>query len=157
VIDGETVVTSALTMSVIDVVAAARSRYQIGHRWFVAGGGKPAAFLRCSEGREWHLADIPIAPANVRYWSNSGQTYILARDRLSANDPLRTCCAADTPGNKRSYPSAATDRSIDPKAARLLTLPILSGGGHAWVFPAWCFEFHIIGNFEKSAYGDGPM
>jgi len=27
--------------------------------------------LRCV-GRYWHLADIPAAPANVRYWTNSG-------------------------------------------------------------------------------------
>jgi hypothetical protein len=38
----------------------------------------------------WHLADIPIAPAFVRYWTNSGQRWILARDDLSALDPKAT-------------------------------------------------------------------
>ena len=33
--------------------------------------------LRCT-GRFWHLADMPTAPANVRYWSNSGQRSIVA-------------------------------------------------------------------------------
>jgi hypothetical protein len=31
-----------------------------------------------------------IAPAFVRYWGNSGQIWILARDGLSANDPTAT-------------------------------------------------------------------
>ena len=30
-------------------------------------------------------------PTNVRYWSNSGHCWILARDGLSAFDPKRTC------------------------------------------------------------------
>jgi hypothetical protein len=38
----------------------------------------------------WHLADISAAPAFVRYWSNSGQSWILARDGLSAFDPSAT-------------------------------------------------------------------
>jgi hypothetical protein len=38
----------------------------------------------------WHLADNPAAPAFVRYWSNSRQRWILARDGLSANDPTAT-------------------------------------------------------------------
>jgi hypothetical protein len=32
-----------------------------------------AARYRASDLVLWHLADIPTAPANVRYWSNSGQ------------------------------------------------------------------------------------
>jgi hypothetical protein len=32
----------------------------------------------------------PVAPAFVRYWSNSGQQSILASDGLSAFDPERT-------------------------------------------------------------------
>jgi hypothetical protein len=42
------------------------------------------------DGSYWHLADNPAAPAFVRYWSNNGQKWILARDGLSANDPKRT-------------------------------------------------------------------
>src|ERR1035437_2774692 len=38
----------------------------------------------------WHLADKPAAPAFVRYWSNSGQQWILACDCLSAFDPTAT-------------------------------------------------------------------
>jgi hypothetical protein len=38
----------------------------------------------------WHLADNHSAAKFVRYWSNSGQNSILARDGLSANDPKRT-------------------------------------------------------------------
>jgi hypothetical protein len=34
--------------------------------------------------RYWHLADISVAAAFVRYWSNSGQRSILAGDGLSA-------------------------------------------------------------------------
>jgi hypothetical protein len=37
-----------------------------------------------------HIADIATAAAFVRYWSNSGQRWILARDGLSAFDPKRT-------------------------------------------------------------------
>jgi hypothetical protein len=44
--------------------------------------------------RFWHLVDNPTASAVVRYWSNSGQWMILARDRLSANDPKRTTSQA---------------------------------------------------------------
>jgi hypothetical protein len=33
---------------------------------FVGNGEK--VFLRRSEGRDWHLADIPTAPAFVRFW-----------------------------------------------------------------------------------------
>src|SRR5450759_3420521 len=35
----------------------------------------------------WHLADIPERPANVRYWSNSGQTSALGLDLSAAIDP----------------------------------------------------------------------
>ena len=38
--------------------------------------------------RLWHLADNPAAPAFVRYWSNSGQIWILTCDGLSAYDPM---------------------------------------------------------------------
>jgi hypothetical protein len=38
----------------------------------------------------WHLADNPATPAFVRYWSNSEQSLILARDGLSAYDPTAT-------------------------------------------------------------------
>jgi hypothetical protein len=41
-------------------------------------------------GRYWHLADIPAAAANVRFWTNNGQKWILACDGLSANDPTAT-------------------------------------------------------------------
>src|SRR5450759_5213636 len=37
-----------------------------------------------------HIADIATAAAFVRYWSNSGQRWILARDGLSAFDPQTT-------------------------------------------------------------------
>jgi hypothetical protein len=43
--------------------------------------------------RFWHLTDIPTAPALIRYWNNSGQRSILARNGLSANDPKRTWMA----------------------------------------------------------------
>jgi hypothetical protein len=36
----------------------------------------------------WHLADKRTQPSNGRYWGNSGQSWILARDGLSVNDPL---------------------------------------------------------------------
>jgi hypothetical protein len=49
-----------------------------------------AAKLIAGYVRFWHLADDPTAPAFVRFWSNSGQRWILARDGLSANDPKRT-------------------------------------------------------------------
>src|SRR5664279_2160225 len=57
-----------------------------------------AWMLQCI-GRDWHLADIPTAPANVRYWSNNGQRWVLACDGLSAYDPCRTsatisCCSS---------------------------------------------------------------
>src|SRR5450756_2879972 len=39
--------------------------------------------LRCV-GRFWHLASFRCAAKFVRYWSNSGQRWILARDGLSA-------------------------------------------------------------------------
>src|SRR6266702_2157358 len=42
--------------------------------------------------------------------------------------PTWTCCAADTPGNKRTYPSEAIGRLIDPTPARLLAPPILDAG-----------------------------
>jgi hypothetical protein len=38
----------------------------------------------------WHLADNSAALAFVRYWSNSGQRWVLARDGLSAFDPTAT-------------------------------------------------------------------
>src|SRR5450759_4237545 len=42
----------------------------------------------CAAGlRHWRGPDIPAAPAFVRYWSNSGQRWILAGDGLSAFDP----------------------------------------------------------------------
>jgi hypothetical protein len=42
----------------------------------------------------------------VRYWSNSGQTWILARDRLSANDPTATLAdCATTPPEVKYNPS----------------------------------------------------
>ena len=39
-------------------------------------------------------ADNPTAAAFVRYWSNSGQSQILARRGLSAYDPKRDIAAA---------------------------------------------------------------
>jgi hypothetical protein len=33
---------------------------------------------------------MPTARANVRFWSNNGQRWILARDGLSAYDPTAT-------------------------------------------------------------------
>ena len=36
------------------------------------------------------IADIPTAPAFVRFWGNSGQRWILACDGLSAYDPYAT-------------------------------------------------------------------
>ena len=41
--------------------------------------------------RFWHLADNPVAPADVRYWGNSGQPLLMVRDSSSAFDPQRTC------------------------------------------------------------------
>jgi hypothetical protein len=43
----------------------------------------------------WHLGQVnaagrPYAAPNVRYWGNSGQRRILARDGLSAFDPTAT-------------------------------------------------------------------
>jgi hypothetical protein len=37
-----------------------------------------------------HKADIPTAAMNVRFWGNSGQSWILGRDGLSAFDPTAT-------------------------------------------------------------------
>jgi hypothetical protein len=49
-----------------------------------------SAFLRCSEGRDWHIADKPIAPGFVAYWTNNGQRWISARVVYDAIDPKRT-------------------------------------------------------------------
>jgi hypothetical protein len=38
----------------------------------------------------WHIADNPTAPALVRFWDQSGQRWILARDGVSATDPTVT-------------------------------------------------------------------
>jgi hypothetical protein len=38
----------------------------------------------------WHLADVPTAPAFVRFWSNGGQWLALALDGSAAIDPKRT-------------------------------------------------------------------
>ena len=51
--------------------------------------------VKNDDARLWHLADNPIAAANVRYWSNNGQRWILARDGLSAFDPKRTSSRRD--------------------------------------------------------------
>jgi hypothetical protein len=40
--------------------------------------------------RQVNAAGRPDAAPDVRYWSNSGQTWFLARDGLSANDPTAT-------------------------------------------------------------------
>jgi hypothetical protein len=45
--------------------------------------------LRCI-GRDWHLADILGAATFCPLSDNSGQTWILAGDGLSAYDPKRT-------------------------------------------------------------------
>jgi hypothetical protein len=44
--------------------------------------------LRCI-GRDWHIASFAALQHFVRYWSNSGQRWIFARDGLSAFDPSR--------------------------------------------------------------------
>jgi|SRR5664279_3591260 len=38
----------------------------------------------------WHLASFAAPQYLGRYWTNSGQRWLLARDSLSANDPERT-------------------------------------------------------------------
>jgi hypothetical protein len=38
----------------------------------------------------WHLADIPAAPAFVRYWTNNGQRATLGLNGSAANDPKQT-------------------------------------------------------------------
>src|ERR1035437_9069718 len=51
----------------------------------------PPKIKCCVDRLSWlHKADIPIGPAFVRFWSNSGQRWILARAGLSAFDPTRT-------------------------------------------------------------------
>jgi hypothetical protein len=61
-----------------------------------AAGGRFRALPRlvrqqpaCQPGRlgQVNAAGRPYAAPDVRYWSNSGQNWILARDGLSANDP----------------------------------------------------------------------
>ena len=39
--------------------------------WFVDDGEKPATFLRRSEGRDWHKADLRGALANVCFRGKS--------------------------------------------------------------------------------------
>ncbi|HET7381894.1 MAG TPA: hypothetical protein VFJ59_04845, partial [Pseudolabrys sp.] len=58
------------------------------------------------------LADNSAAPAFVRYWSNSGQSRILARDGLSAFDPKRTLakCPQICAGKVRNRTIAGADR-----------------------------------------------
>jgi hypothetical protein len=46
--------------------------------------------VRGLNGRFWHRADMPTAPAFVRYWSNSGYWPELALNALVANDPTAT-------------------------------------------------------------------
>jgi|ERR1039458_593350 hypothetical protein len=41
----------------------------------------------------WHLADIPTAPAFVRYWTNNGQRSARSWEMSAAIDPLRSCTA----------------------------------------------------------------
>src|SRR5450759_448031 len=53
-------------------------------------GGLFAISNHRRDGSYWHIADIPITPAFVRYWGNSGQRWILACGGLSANDPTAT-------------------------------------------------------------------
>jgi hypothetical protein len=45
---------------------------------------------RASDLVPWHLADNPVAPAFVRYWSNSGHWPELALNGSVANDPKHT-------------------------------------------------------------------
>jgi len=49
-----------------------------------------ACYIWRRDFRYWHLADNPIAPEFVAYWTNSGQRWILGRVGLSANDPTAT-------------------------------------------------------------------
>jgi hypothetical protein len=44
----------------------------------------------------WHIADIAVAPAFVRYWSNSGHWPKLAQNGSVAIDPKRTSAATTT-------------------------------------------------------------
>jgi hypothetical protein len=41
--------------------------------WVIGDGKKFAVFLRCNEGRKWHLTDKSTAPSFVAYWTNNGQ------------------------------------------------------------------------------------
>jgi hypothetical protein len=66
--------------------------------------------------RYWHLADNPTAPAFVRYWSNSGQRWILARDGLSAFDPKRTCASPLTVASRGAELTATGQARIDAHA-----------------------------------------
>ena len=49
-----------------------------------------SAFLRCSEGRDWHITDKPPAPEFVGYWTNNGQRLVRALNGSVANDPTAT-------------------------------------------------------------------
>jgi len=46
--------------------------------------------MRCRNVCVCHLASIRTRALNGRYWTNSGQSWILARAGLSADDPKRT-------------------------------------------------------------------
>src|ERR1700687_3836619 len=96
-------------------------------RFYTAGREVSAtAAARCSPSSPayvayWHLADNRTAPEFVRYWSNSGQRYVLALEGLSANDPTRArdnkCSIA--PLTSASY--VAQPVSKTPAASRTIT------------------------------------
>jgi hypothetical protein len=60
-----------------------------------------------------HPGMIAASQQFVRYWSNSGQSWILARDGLSANDPtatLRVRCGNSFDAGFSPYRSARLSR-----------------------------------------------
>jgi len=46
--------------------------------------------MHCAHVAFWHLADNPTAPANVRYWGNSGHWSARTLNGSVAIDPIRT-------------------------------------------------------------------
>ena len=63
--------------------------------------------MRCRNVCVWHLASFRTCALNGRYWTNSGQSWILARDGLSANDPKRTSWSI------RDWPMSAFEVTAD--------------------------------------------
>ena len=60
-----------------------------GHDLPAGAGNALGGFLPRRASPVAGLVSLPAA-GNVRYWTNSGQRWILARDGLSANDPSAT-------------------------------------------------------------------